>query len=66
MAIFSNKNCLYKYERYKERKTKSVKLPHKHIEGLEILEKKDLTNTHITYFIYFTLHTLHFTLRRGM
>ena len=45
MAIFYNKNCLYKYERYKEteKQTTSVKPPHKHIRDInQILEKEKI------------------------
>lgn len=48
MAIFYKKNCLYKYERYKENrenkhriKQKTTSVKH-HINTLEILEKQKI------------------------
>ena len=45
MAIFYKRNCLYKYERYKEteKQTTSVKPPHKHIRDInQTLEKEKI------------------------
>ena len=53
------KNCLYKYERYKERKNQSVKPPHKHIKIIRDIREKFLKNT---YYLLHLLHTSHTTL----